>query len=86
MRGPLLFGDVLSFIITTPECVAYRLDTIKWIQAQLQDATTATSEATLGAIMTLAMWEVSLKFLLRLLLKSSFGLPFSFIVPRLEKC
>ncbi|KUJ12873.1 uncharacterized protein LY89DRAFT_195693 [Mollisia scopiformis] len=57
IRGPLLFGDVLSFLMTTPECMAFRLETIKWIQAQLQNKETATGEETMGAIMILAMWE-----------------------------
>lgn len=58
VRGPLLFGDILSFLMTTPECVSFRLDTIKLIQARLENKESAMSEETLGAIMTLAMWEV----------------------------
>ncbi|KAH7361032.1 hypothetical protein BKA65DRAFT_197237 [Rhexocercosporidium sp. MPI-PUGE-AT-0058] len=57
MKGPLLGGDVLSWISHTPECFKYRGDTIGWIQRQLKSPTTSTSDATIGAIMTLTMWE-----------------------------
>ncbi|KAH7417683.1 hypothetical protein BKA64DRAFT_305843 [Cadophora sp. MPI-SDFR-AT-0126] len=57
MKGPLLGGDVLSWISHTPECFKYRVDTIAWIQEQLKSPTTSTSDATIGAIMTLTMWE-----------------------------
>ena len=59
MKGPLLGGDVLSWISHTPECFKYRVDTISWIQQQLKSPTASTSDATIGAIMTLTMWEVS---------------------------
>lgn len=58
VKGPLLGGDVLSWISHTPECFAYRVEIIKWIQRQLNHAGAATSDATIGAIMTLTMWEV----------------------------
>jgi hypothetical protein len=58
IKGPLLGGDVLSWISHTPECFKYRVEIIKWVQDQLKNTETATSDATIGAIMTLTMWEV----------------------------
>jgi hypothetical protein len=63
IKGPLLGGDVLSWISHTPQCFAYRIEIIKWIQQQLGNAETAASGATIGAIMTLTMWEVCNVFL-----------------------
>lgn len=60
VRGPLMFGDILSALMTTPECVAWRLQTINWIQAKLRNQTSATCGKTMGAIMILSMWEVRL--------------------------
>ncbi|KAL2074994.1 hypothetical protein VTL71DRAFT_8774 [Oculimacula yallundae] len=57
MKGPLLGGDVLSWISHTPECFKYRGETINWIQRQLQSPSVAASDGTIGAIMTLTMWE-----------------------------
>ncbi|KAL5326419.1 hypothetical protein ACEPPN_004104 [Leptodophora sp. 'Broadleaf-Isolate-01'] len=57
MKGPLLGGDVLSWISHTTECFKYRGDTIGWIQRQLKSPTTSTTDATIGAVMTLTMWE-----------------------------
>ncbi|KAG4432122.1 hypothetical protein IFR05_012396 [Cadophora sp. M221] len=57
MKGPLLGGDVLSWISHTPECFKYRGDTIGWIQQQLKSPMVSTSDATIGGVMTLTMWE-----------------------------
>lgn len=58
IKGPLLGGDVLSWISHSPECFKYRVDLIKWIQDRLNSPETATDDAVIGAIMTLTMWEV----------------------------
>jgi hypothetical protein len=58
VRGPLLGADVLAWISHSPECFKYRGATIRWVQEQLKTSS-ATSDATVGAIMTLTMWEVS---------------------------
>lgn len=57
-KGPLLGGDVLSWISHTSECFRYRLGNINWVQHQLESKEHSTSDATIGAIMTLTMWEV----------------------------
>ncbi len=57
-KGPLLSSDVLSWISHSPECFKYRVDTINWVQEQLKNPVTAVSGATIGAIMSLTMWEV----------------------------
>jgi hypothetical protein len=62
IKGPLLGGDVLSWISNTPECFRYRVDLIKWIQDRLDAPETATHDAVIGAIMTLTMWEVISSF------------------------
>lgn len=57
MKGPLLGGDVLSWISHTSYCFQYRVELISWIQQQLASPESATNDATIGAIMTLTMWE-----------------------------
>jgi hypothetical protein len=58
IKGPLLGGDVLSWISRSPECLRYRVDLINWVQERLRDPASATDNATVGSIMTLTMWEV----------------------------
>lgn len=64
VKGAVLDARVLFWIGQSPECFQFRVDTIKWIQDQLDDPTTAISNNTIGAIMTFAMWTVGLNFLL----------------------
>lgn len=58
IKGPLLGGDVLLWISYTPECFKYKVDIINWVQTQLATEDTATNDTTIGAVMTLTMWEV----------------------------
>jgi hypothetical protein len=51
--------EVVDWISNTPSCFQFRLEAIKWIQRRLADPDLATKDDTLGAIMTLSMWEVS---------------------------
>jgi hypothetical protein len=58
VKGPLLGGDVLSWISRSPECLRYRVELINWVQERLRDPGGAIDNATVGSIMTLTMWEV----------------------------
>jgi len=59
VKGAVLDPSVLLWIGQSPECFQFRVETIKWIQHQLEDPATAISDRTLGSIMTFAMWTVS---------------------------
>lgn len=60
--------EVVDWISNTPSCFQFRLEAIKWIQRRLADPRLATEDDTLGAIMTLTMWEVGfVSFLARVL-------------------
>ena len=59
VESSILGLELVDWISNTPSCFQFRLETIKWIQARLADPDLATRDDTLGAIMTLAMWEVS---------------------------
>ncbi|KAL3421835.1 hypothetical protein PVAG01_05991 [Phlyctema vagabunda] len=56
VKGAVLDPQVLLWIGQTPECFRFRVQTIRWIQDQLQDPLRMTSNATIGAIMTFTMW------------------------------
>jgi hypothetical protein len=58
IKGPILDLEVVDWISNTPNCFQYRAETIRWIHKRLADLQTAMDDETLGAIMTLAMWEV----------------------------
>lgn len=60
VKGAVLEADVVRWLGQTPECFQFRVETIKWIQRRLEDEVEALSDATVGAIMTLTMWTVSL--------------------------
>lgn len=60
IKGPILDLDVVAWISNTPNCFQYRAETIRWIHSRLPNLSTAIEEETLGAVMTLAMWEVSI--------------------------
>lgn len=59
VKGAVLDQNVLGWLGQTPECFQFRVDTIRWIQDQLQDPVSSISNATIGAIMTFTMWTVS---------------------------
>lgn len=59
VKGAVLDASVLSWIGESPECFKFRVETIRWIQQQLDNQETSTSNITLGAIMTFTMWTVS---------------------------
>ncbi|KAH6676770.1 hypothetical protein B0J14DRAFT_586278 [Halenospora varia] len=56
VKGAVLDLQVLRWIGQTPECFEFRVETIKWIQNQLEDPVRKISNATIGAIMTFSMW------------------------------
>lgn len=58
VKGAVLDPAVLSWIGQSTECFQFRVDTLKWIQGRLEDPKTATSDVTIGAIMTFSMWTV----------------------------
>jgi hypothetical protein len=58
VKGEVLDPRVLMWIGQSPECFQFRVDTIKWIQDQLEDPVKAISNGTIGSIMTFAMWTV----------------------------
>jgi len=58
VKGPFFQGEVLLWISRSPECFAYRVELINWVQSKLTDPAGATDNATIGSIMTLTMWEV----------------------------
>ncbi|EPE33070.1 hypothetical protein GLAREA_06082 [Glarea lozoyensis ATCC 20868] len=57
IKGPILDLEVVDWISNTPNCFQYRAETIRWIHKRLANLQTAKEDDTLGAIMTLAMWE-----------------------------
>ena len=59
VKGAVLDSKVLVWIGQSPECFRFRVNTIQWIQGQLEDPVKAISNPTIGAIMTFAMWTVS---------------------------
>jgi hypothetical protein len=65
VKGTILSLEVVDWISNTPSCFEFRVETIKWIQDRLTDVDLAKTDDTIGAIMTLAMWEVRLPSLPR---------------------
>jgi hypothetical protein len=59
IESSILGLDLVDWISNTPNCFQFRLETIKWIQDRLSNPILAMRDATIGAIMTLTMWEVS---------------------------
>lgn len=59
IESTILGLELVEWISNTPSCFQFRLETIKWIQGRLSDLKLATKDDTLGAIITLTMWEVS---------------------------
>lgn len=59
IESTILGLELVDWISNTPSCFQFRLETIKWIQDRLSDSELATKDDTLGAIITLTMWEVS---------------------------
>jgi hypothetical protein len=59
VRGAVLHPSVMLWVGQSQECLQFRVETIKWIQDQLESSTRAISTATIGAIMTFTMWTVS---------------------------
>lgn len=56
VKGAVLDPQVLLWIGDSPECFQFRVETIKWIQDQLDDPVKAISNTTIASIMTFAMW------------------------------
>jgi hypothetical protein len=50
---------VLPFVHNTEEYFAFKVDTIKWVNARLGDPTLATRDTTMGSILVLSCFEVS---------------------------
>jgi hypothetical protein len=65
VKGTILSLEVVDWISNTPSCFEFRVETIKWIQDRLTDVDLVKTDDTIGAIMTLAMWEVRLPSLPR---------------------
>ncbi|KFY81990.1 hypothetical protein V500_10924 [Pseudogymnoascus sp. VKM F-4518 (FW-2643)] len=57
IESTILGLELVDWISNTPSCFQFRLETIKWIQDRLSDSELATKDDTLGAIITLTMWE-----------------------------
>ncbi|KFY95473.1 hypothetical protein V498_03329 [Pseudogymnoascus sp. VKM F-4517 (FW-2822)] len=57
IESTILGLELVDWISNTPSCFQFRLETIKWIQDRLSDPELATKDDTLGAIITLTMWE-----------------------------
>ncbi|KAL5353599.1 hypothetical protein ACLOAV_001636 [Pseudogymnoascus australis] len=57
IESTILGLELVDWISNTPSCFQFRLETIKWIQDRLSDLELATKDDTLGAIITLTMWE-----------------------------
>jgi hypothetical protein len=60
VESSILGLELVDWISNTPGCFQFRVETIKWIQDRLKNVTMAARDDTLGAIMTLTMWEVCL--------------------------
>ncbi|KAF4630314.1 hypothetical protein G7Y89_g7827 [Cudoniella acicularis] len=56
VKGAVLDLAVLAWIGQSTECFQFRVETIRWIQRQLDDPVSKISNATIGAIMTFTMW------------------------------
>lgn len=59
VKGAVLDPNVLLWIGQSPECFQFRVETIKWIQDQLEGPVKAVSNTTIASVMTFAMWTVS---------------------------
>ncbi|KFX91466.1 hypothetical protein V490_05895 [Pseudogymnoascus sp. VKM F-3557] len=57
IESTILGLELVDWISNTPSCFQFRLETIKWIQDRLSDSELAIKDDTLGAIITLTMWE-----------------------------
>ncbi|KFY17212.1 hypothetical protein V491_05073, partial [Pseudogymnoascus sp. VKM F-3775] len=57
IESTILGLELVDWISNTPSCFKFRLETIKWIQDRLSDSELVTKDDTLGAIITLTMWE-----------------------------
>ena len=57
VESSILGLELLGWISNTPNCIQFRLAIIKWIQDRFLNPHLATSDDTIGAMMTLTMWE-----------------------------
>ena len=50
VKGAVLDAKVLRWIFQSPECFRFRVQLLKWIQKQLDEPQSATSNRTIGSI------------------------------------
>lgn len=82
VKGAVLDAAVLAWLGTTQECFEFRVQTINWIQEQMNNPDTAVNNSTLGAIMTFTQWTVSSLIQYNLLLKSRTAFGGHFYIPK----
>jgi hypothetical protein len=53
-------AQVLPFVYNTEEYFRFKVDTIKWVNSRLADPALAINDATIGSILLLSCFEVSI--------------------------